>query len=116
MYSSVAAYTSHRGLRLLRPAARLPRAAEIADRALRLRIYLAWFLLFIDVVPFYKGTWNGLPLIVPIPSIIGKLITQGSLPLALLLVLSVNRRRLFRPNVFLTLLTLLVIAAVISGV
>ena len=116
MHPSVATYTAHRGLRLLRPAAPKPRTAEIADRALRLRIYLAWLLLFIDVVPFYKGTWNGLPLIIPIPSVVGKLITQGSLPLALLVILSVNRRKLIRPNVFLTLLTLLVLAAVVAMV
>ncbi|HEX3966294.1 MAG TPA: O-antigen ligase family protein [Trebonia sp.] len=72
--------------------------------------------MFLNVVPFYKGTWNQLPLIIPIPSVIGKLMTQGALPLALLLVLSVNRRRLIRPNLFLTLLTLLVIAAIIAGV
>jgi hypothetical protein len=116
MHSAVAAYTSHRGLRLLRPGVRTPAAAEISDRALRLRIYFAWVLLFIDVVPFYHSTWNGLPLIIPIPGIVGKLITQGSLPLALLLVLSVNRRRLIRPNVFLTLLTLLIVAAIFAMV
>lgn len=42
--------------------------------------------------------------------------TQGALPLAFALALSVNPRKLIRPNVFLGLLTLLVLAAVFSGV
>lgn len=116
MPPTVVAYTRHPGLRLLRPSPKLLRADEVADRSFRLRIYLAWELLFLNVIPFYKGTWNQLPLIVPIPSVVGKLLTQGALPLAFLLVLSLNRRRLVRPNVFLTLLTLLVVAAVISAV
>lgn len=116
MHPSVVAYTQHRGLRSLRPAPQVLQADEIIDRSAKMRIYFAWGLLFLNVVPFYKGTWNQLPLIVPIPSVIGKLITQGSLPLAFLLVLSVNRRRLVRPGVFLGLLSLLVLAAVFSGV
>ena len=116
MPSTVVAYARYPGLRLLRPSPKLLRTDEITDRAFKLKIYLVWGLLFLNVVPYYKGTWNGLPIIVPIPSVVGKLLTQGALPLAFLLVLSVNRRRLVRPNVFLTLLILLVIAAVIAGV
>ena len=116
MTSSVVAYQPHRGMRLLRTSARLLWPDEAHDRAVRRRVYLAWGLLFLNVVPFFKGTWNGLPLIVPIPSFIGKIITQGSLGAALLAVLSVNRRMLIRPSVFLSLLTLLVVEAVISGV
>ncbi len=116
MASSVVAYAPRRGLQLLRPTARLLRFDELRDRTFRRRVYLAWLLLFINVVPFYKGAWNGLPLIVPIPSVVGRLITQGALPLALALAMSVNRRLLIRPNVFMCLLTCLVIAAVISGV
>ena len=48
--------------------------------AVRRRVALAWGLMFLNVLTFYKGTWNGLPLIVPIPSVIGKLMTQGALP------------------------------------
>ena len=64
-------------------------------------------------MPFYKGTWNVLPLIIPIPGFVGRLVTQGALPVAFALAISVNRRLLIRPNVFLGLLTLLVLAAVI---
>ena len=94
-----------------RRAARLSRPAETGDRAIRFRVGLAWGLLFLNVLTFYKGTWNQLPLIVPIPSKIGQLMTQGSLPAALLVAWSANRRMLFRPNVFLTLLTLLFVEA-----
>jgi hypothetical protein len=116
MSSPVVAFQPRRGTRLLRPNAPPLLAEEAYERGIRVRIGLTWLLLFINVLTFYKGTWNGLPLIVPIPSIIGKLITQGSLPAALAMALSVNRRALIRPNVFLTLLSLLVAEALISGV
>ena len=50
-----------------------------------------------------------------VPSAGGKAITQGALPLALLLALTVNRRVVVRPNVFLCLVTLLVVEAVITS-
>ena len=99
-----------------RRVARLSRPAEAYDRSLRLRVGLAWGLVFLNVLTFYKGTWNGLPLIVPIPSIVGKLVTQGSLPAGLLVAWSANRRMLIRPNVFLCLLTLLLVEAFFSGI
>lgn len=110
------AYQPHRGLRLVRPAARSLSPEQARERSARRRIYVAWGLLFLNVVPFYKGTWNQLPLLVPIPSFIGKIITQGSLPLALLVVLSVNRRLLIRPSVYLSLLSMMVIEAMIASV
>ena len=103
------------GLRLLRPGAPVLSTAEAHERSVRRRVGLAWGLLFLNVLTFYKGTWNLLPLIVPIPSVVGKIMTQGALPAALLAALSVNRRMLIRPNVFLSLLTLLFIEALISG-
>jgi len=48
---------------------------------------------------------------VPIPTAVGKLITQGSLVLALLLVLALNPRGLIRPNLVLLLLTILGVLA-----
>jgi hypothetical protein len=71
---------------------------------------------FLNVIPFYKGTWNMLPLLVPIPSAVGKIMTQGSLPAAVLVAWSANRRTLIRPNVFLGLLTLLFVDALIPGI
>lgn len=99
-----------------RRVARSARPAEAYDRALRRRVGLAWGLVFLNVVTFYKGTWNGLPLIVPIPSAAGKVITQGALPAGLLVAWSTNRRMLIRPNVWLSLLTLMLIEALISGI
>lgn len=89
--------------------------AEALDRSVRRRVGLVWGLLFLNVLTFTAGTWNGLPLIIHIPSVVGKIITQGSLPLALLIALMTNRRLTVRPNVFLCLLTLLVVEAFMSG-
>jgi O-Antigen ligase len=99
-----------------RRAARSQRPAEAEDRTIRIRVGLAWGLVFLNVLTFYKGTWNQQPLIIPIPSAIGQLMTQGALPAALLLAWSVNRRLLIRPNVYLTLLTLLFVEAVIAAI
>jgi hypothetical protein len=99
-----------------RRVARSLRSAQADDRTIRLRIGIAWGLVFLNVLTYYKATWNGLPLIVPIPSRVGQVLTQGALPAALLLAWSVNRRLLIRPNVFLSLLTLLLIEAIISAV
>jgi hypothetical protein len=98
-----------------RRAARRSRPGETYDRRLRRRVYIAWGLVFLNVVTFYKGTWNMLPLIVPIPSAIGKIMTQGALPAAVLVAWSANRRMLIRPNVFLGLLTLLFVEALIAA-
>ena len=95
-------------LRLRRGALR-SRPAEAAERSVRIRVGIAWALLIADVLPFSARTWTGAPLVIPIPSVVGKLIAQGALPLALLVALSVNRRLLVRPNVFMCLLTLLII-------
>ena len=95
-------------LRLRRGALR-SRPAEAAERSVRIRVGIAWALLIADVLPFSARTWTGAPLVIPIPSVIGKIIAQGALPVALLVALSVNRRLLVRPNVFMCLLTLLII-------
>lgn len=116
MASSVVGYQPRRGLRLLLPATRRLRTAEAHDRSIRCRVYWAWGLIFLNVVTFYKTTWNQLPLIIPIPSFVGRMLTQGALVLAFFLAMSVNRRLLIRPNAFLGLLTLLVVAAVVANV
>ena len=65
---------------------------------------LAWGLLVLNALG-YTGA------LVHIPSAFGKGITQGALPLALIVALSVNRKVVLRPNVFLCLALLLVIEA-----
>ena len=79
------------------------------DYAVRRRVGLAWGLLVLNALTFYPGVSA-----LPIPSSIGKLITQGALPAAIVVALSANRRGVIRPNVLLCLLCLLVIDATVS--
>jgi hypothetical protein len=81
---------------------------EGRERSIRLRIGTAWGLLLLNVIG-YQG------LIVHVPSAVGKAITQGSLPLALIVLLSVNRRMVVRPNVFLCIVTLLPLEAIVTA-
>ena len=77
---------------------------------MRHRVELAWGLLFINVLTFAPHQS-----VIPIPNTVGKLITQGSLPLAIVVALTVNRRIIVRPNVFLCLLSLLVVEAIVTS-
>ena len=90
-------------------------AAKASDRSARRLVKATWFLLVLNVMTFYPKTWSGEPLVIPIPSVLGKLITQGALPLALLLALAVNRRRLIRPSMYLGLYSLLLIEVVFAA-
>lgn len=90
--------------------------ALAAERKVRRRVQLAWALLALNTLTFYPKTWSGEPLILPVPSSVGKLVTQGALPLALLAALSVNRRLAIRPNVVLCLVSLLALEAVLNVV
>lgn len=76
------------------------------DRRIRRRVGLAWGLLVLNALG-YTGA------LVHIPGAFGKGLTQGALPLALIVALSVNRKVMLRPNVFLCLLTLLAIGALV---
>ena len=87
---------------------RLPASARASERSVRRRIALAWGLLVLNALTYYGS-------ILPIPSAAGKGIAQGALPVALLVALTVNRRVVVRPNVFLCLLSLLAMEAVITS-
>jgi hypothetical protein len=121
--TSSASAVRRRGMSVLAPptARRRRRASavltreQVRERSIRRRVVLAWGLLFLNVMTFYRSTWSGQPLLVPIPYRIGQLITQGALPAALVVALSVNRRVFIRPNVFMCLLTLLVIEALVAA-
>jgi hypothetical protein len=91
---------------------RTPRSAKTAQdikRWAQRRVAIVWALLFMNALTFYPGLS-----FVHIPSALGKLITQGALAVAFCMALSVNRRRLLRPNVFLCLMSLLAIETLIT--
>jgi hypothetical protein len=103
MSSSVLAFRSRRRVPLLAP-------AQVRERSIRRRIAITWGLLVLNALTFYAG----IPLVVPIPHRVGQIITQGALPVALFIALTVNRRVVVRPNIFLCLVSLLVIEAVLT--
>jgi O-Antigen ligase len=80
---------------------------EVRDRSVRRRVGLVWGLLILNAIG-YTG------LLVHVPGVFGKGITQGALPVALVVALTVNRRIVVRPNVFLCLASLLVVEAFIT--
>jgi hypothetical protein len=89
----------------------LPAAApQTEERRLRRRVYLAYGVLFCNGLTFYPGYS-----FLPIPGSVGKAIAQSMLPLALVLALSLNRKIMLRPNVFLCLVTLIVLGAFLTA-
>lgn len=83
--------------------------AAARERSLRRRVSAAWGLLYLNTLVFVPGS------IVHIPSFVGKGLTQGALPLAILVLLTINPKVRVRPNVFLCLVSLLVVDAVITA-
>jgi hypothetical protein len=81
-------------------------AAE-RDRWVRRRVGTVWGLLILNTIG-YSGA------VVHIPSAVGKAITQGALPVALIVALAANRRVIVRPNVFLCLVSLLALEAILT--
>jgi len=101
MYSSMTALRLRRGAGLLAP-------ARARERSVRLRVGITWGLLVLNGLTYYGS-------LVHIPTAAGRLVQQGALQVALLVALTVNRKVIVRPNVFLCLASLLVIGAVISS-
>lgn len=102
MSSAVAVFRSRPFIRSLAP-------VKASERRLERRVTLAWGLLVLNVLTFAPNES-----ILHIPSTLGKVITQGSLSAALLVILTVNRKLIIRPNVFLCLPSLLVIDAILT--
>jgi hypothetical protein len=100
--SSVAVFRLRRGVRPLT-------AAEASDRWVRRRVGTVWGLLIVNVLAFQPGLTA-----LPIPRVLGQIITQGALPVAVLVALTVNRRVIVRPNVFLSLVSLLAVGAMLT--
>jgi hypothetical protein len=84
---------------------------DFDDRKMQRRVAAAWALLLFNVMP-YSSELSALPL----PNSIGKVIGQASLPLALLLALSANKKLEFRPSVFLVLVTMLALETVLTAI
>ena len=115
MRDSTVVLHPRRGVRSLIPAdsraaTELLVPARSRERWVRRRVELAWGLLFINVLTFEPHQS-----VFPIPNTVGKLITQGSLPLAIVVALTVNRKIIVRPNLFLCLLGLLVVEAIVTS-
>src|SRR5215475_6146872 len=93
----------------LRPRERVlvPTSAQASGRSVRRRVGLVWGLLVLNALTYYGSALH-------IPHAAGRVITQAALPAALIVALSVNRRVVVRPNVFLCLVSLLVVEAIIT--
>ena len=83
-------------------------SAEARARSVRRRVGIMWALLYFNTLTYAPGCSCYLP------SNIGKGLAQAALPLALLTALTVNPRIKLRPNVFLSLVGLLVPDTVIT--
>src|SRR5580698_8865067 len=106
MTSSVAQLRPRRGASRPRWRDPLLMSAAASERSVRRRVGLVWGLLVLNAMTYYGSVF--------LPSAAGKAITQGALPAALIIALSVNRKFVIRPNLFLSLLTLLVVEAVVT--
>lgn len=89
---------------------RLQASVLTDERLIHRRFTITWGLLFFNALTFYPGIS-----LFHIPSTIGKGIAQAALPVALIVALSLNRRLVIRPNVFMCLLTLLVVEALLTS-
>ena len=94
---------------------RYPRALtrnlpEAREGSIRSRIKIAYWLLCFNTLTFFAGYS-----IVPIPSKVGKGIAQATLPVALVILLTVNPKLKFRPNVYLCVVSLLVADAAVTA-
>jgi hypothetical protein len=106
IYSRVAFRPGHR-VALLNPA----QASERLERSVNVRVGIVWGLLFWNTLTFFPHQS-----VLPIPGTIGKAIAQATLPAALLVALTINRKAIVRPNVFLCLVSLLVVETILTAI
>jgi O-antigen/teichoic acid export membrane protein/O-antigen ligase len=88
-----------------------PRRQKTPEEKRLHRVRIIWALLFFNVLSFTLQ-----PIVLPIPHTLGQVMTQGALVLALLLALTVNPRLRVRPNLFLTLYSVLAITTLMMSV
>jgi hypothetical protein len=72
---------------------------------------LVWAALFLNVLAF-----SDLKTVIPIPTTVGQMATQGALIIAFLLALMANPRGIIRPNLFLVLLTIMAVVALMVSI
>jgi hypothetical protein len=102
------AFSPGRGVALLTQA----QAGERLTHSVNVRVGIAWALLFFNTLTYFSSPHVG---ILPIPGIVGKGIVQATLPVALLVALTVNRKAIVRPNVFLCLVSLLLVDTIVTA-
>jgi hypothetical protein len=81
------------------------------ERSVRRRIFAAWGLLYLNTMTFVPGYS-----LLDIPSKVGKGVAQAALPLAIVVLLTVNPRLRIRPSMFLCLVTVLAAETVLTAV
>src|SRR6185437_12309353 len=81
------------------------------ERSMRRRIGWVWGLLFFNVMTYTVGPTN----LIPLPHQVGKVLPELALGVALVLILTANKKLLIRPNILLILFTVMcLIAAIMS--
>ncbi len=102
-------------VKLRQPSAALRREQaaleSIPDSSVRKRIGWIWGLLYVNVLPYSVKS----PLL-HMPVTAGKVVTQGALIVAVILAMSINKKALMRPNLFLVLMTILCITTAVMSV
>jgi hypothetical protein len=81
---------------------------QVLERSVRRRLGTAWGLLFFNTLTYTGGT------VLPIPDKVGKILAQVSLPLAILILLTINPKLKIRPNIFLSVTSLLILDSLVS--
>jgi hypothetical protein len=81
-----------------------PDPVRTRERSVRRRLHIAWALLYLNTMTFVGGLS-----VLGIPSKLGKGLAQVALPLAILLLLTINPKLRIRPNIFLSLVCLLIL-------
>jgi hypothetical protein len=102
------AFSPGRGVALLTRA----QAGERLEHSVNVRVGIAWGLLFCNTLTYFTSPHVA---ILPIPGTVGKGIVQATLPVALLVALTANRKVIVRPNVFLCLVSLLVVDTIVTA-
>src|SRR5579859_950203 len=103
------AFRPRRGVALLTRA----QVGELTEQSVNARVKLAWGLLFSNTLTYF--TYPHVSLF-RLPGSVGKGIAQAMLPIALLVILTINRKLIVRPNVFLCLVSLLIVDAIMNAI